>query len=151
MSIINIYNNGLWRPDTTGPGSFNEPAAYWDRTSLQNIALLMERANATSQVRMTWLNEDGSEGGLVVYPAAPTGIGNLVELPSTIFPDATKAANAAQRRFMILNYPETIAMALAAGDPTQRTGVHHQVTWDFGDGTTITRKGLVQSVDHILS
>jgi hypothetical protein len=151
MSLINIYNNGLWRTDTTGSGSFNEPSASWDRTNLKNIGMLMERANATSQVRMTWLNEDGSEGGVVVYPSAPTGIGNLVDLPSTIFPDGTKAANAIQRRFAILNYPETIALELATGDPSQRTGVHHQVYWDFPDGTSITRKGLVQSIDHILS
>ncbi len=150
LSIITVTDNHLWRTDLTGSGTMINPVVSWTRTTAKAATFIQERANAVRQLRMTWLHADGSKGGSVVYPATPGDTGVNVDLPNTIYPNGTLATNALQRRFTVLNFPLTLAVEAAVGDPTLRTGVFHALTWEFQDGSTANRKGLVQSIDHIL-
>lgn len=150
LSIISVTDNHLWRTDKTGSGTFGTPSSTWTRSNAKAATFIAERATSVRQLRMTWLNSDGSDGGTVVYPTTPADTGTLIDLPGSIYPSGTHATNALQRRFIVLNFPMTLAVEIATGDPTLRTGVFHALQWDFQDGSTADRKGLVQSIDHVL-
>ena len=56
LSIINVYDNHIWRTDITGSGAYGTPAYTWTRSNAKAATFIAERATSVRQLRMTWLN-----------------------------------------------------------------------------------------------
>lgn len=150
LNAITLSDNKMWRTDTVGAGSASEPFATYTRSTAKAIQTIQERTGAVKQLKMTWINEDGSEGSTLVYPSPADDFGEAQELKSSIYPNSGLALASMQRRYIVLKYPASIGVELATGTPGMSTGLFYGIDWTFHDGTTANRIGLAQSIDTVL-
>jgi len=145
LNNIVLLDNLMWDTAVVSGGE-----TTFDRSTASRVTLIQERPGAVKQVKMDWVNTDGSTGGTIVYPDPPDALGDYATLKSSIYPSAELAMASLQRRFTVLRYPATIAVQTAVGDPTLHTGLFYGLDWTFHDGSRAARTGFAQSVDHLL-
>lgn len=150
FNVITTSDNKMWRTDTTGPGSASEPFATYTRSTAKAVQTIQERTGAVKQLKMTWMNEDGSEGGTIVHPSPADDFGETQELKPSIYPNSGLALASMQRRYIVLKYPASIGIELATGAPNISTGLFYGINWTYHDGSAANRIGFAQSIDTVL-
>jgi len=145
LNKITLRDNIMWDTDVVSGGE-----TTFDRSNARQVTMIQERPGAVKQVKMEWVQTDGSAGGTIVYPDPEYLMGDYKTLKSSIYPSAVLAMASLQRRFTVLRYPATIAIQTAVGDPTLHTGLFYGLNWLFHDGSRAARTGFAQSVDHLL-
>lgn len=98
LNQITLADNKMWRTDVTGAGSAGQPVATYTRSTAKSVQTIQERSGGVSQLKMSWLNEDGSAGGTIVYPSLAESFGAAQELKPSIYPNGGLALAAIQRR-----------------------------------------------------
>ncbi len=145
LNRITLRDNIMWNTDVVSGGE-----TTFDRSSARQVTMIQERPGAVKQLKMEWVQTDGSAGGTIVYPDPAADLGDYATVKSAIYPSAELALASLQRRFFVLRYPATIAVQTAVGDPSLHTGLFYGLTWKFHDGSQAARTGFAQSVDHLL-
>jgi hypothetical protein len=97
LNAITISDNKMWRTDAVGAGSYGSPMATYTRSTAKAVQTIQERTGGVKQLKMTWINEDGAEGGALVYPSPADDFGEVQELKSSIYPNGGLAL-ASRRR-----------------------------------------------------
>jgi len=102
----------------------------------------LDTYGGVGQVKLTWVNEDGSPGGTVSHPTtAQTGA--VVEMGPYVFVNEATALLAAQNRYLWLMRPYTVLAQMAASQVERRPGEYHRATWALDDEMTATSRVYV--------
>ena len=145
LNNINIHNNIMWDTDVVSGNN-----GTFDRTNAKQVTMIQERSGAVKQLKMEWVQTDGSAGGTIIYPDPEYLMGDYKTAKSNIYPSAELAMASLQRRFIVMRFPATIAVQTAIGNLGVHTGLFYGLDWTFHDGSRAARTGFAQSVDHIL-
>lgn len=123
MSRITIRDDSLWTASTI------TPTVNWTRSNCNNPQFNSDIDAGISQASMKWRSADNSASGTVVYPSTAEDIGEVKDLGEYVYPDATAAGLAVQKKWAQLRYPYTITL-LASEDSHQiAVGAIHDLTW----------------------
>ena len=145
LNNITLNDNIMWNTDVISGGE-----TTFDRTNSKQVTMIQERPGGVKQLKLEWVNTDGSAGGTIVYPDPEYLIGDYKTVKSNIYPSAELAMASLMRRFTVMRYPATIAIQTAVGDPSYHTGLFYGLDWTFHDGSRAARTGFAQSIDHVL-
>lgn len=102
----------------------------------------LDTFGGVGQVKLTWVNLDGSPGGVVSYPTTAL-TGSVVEIGPYVFVDEATALLAAQNRYLWAMRPYTVLAQMAASQIERRPGEYHRATWSLDDEMTATSRVYV--------
>lgn len=121
------------------------------RLTAKRVEYLQTGEGLVSQVCLSWQTGDGETTGEAVYPAEPEFLGRIAKLGPLVYADSSKAAYAAQRRYILLRYPHTIIAELVDGDLDIHAGDIFSLQWQFDDTMqTTSRTVLIETVEHTI-
>lgn len=102
----------------------------------------LDTYGGVGQVKLTWVNEDGSPGGVVSYPTTAQA-GSVLEIGPYVFADEATATLAAQNRYLWAMRPYTVLAQMAASQVARRPGEYHRVTWTLDESMAATSRVYV--------